>query len=569
MNAPLRSGATRGIHMDNLFKLFARHAVQAGSKTAISKRVLGGSFDETSYSMLSKRAQRFARLYAEVLPAQAMIPVLSSKSSEGIACMLGAIATERPFCFLNSKYRGPQIAAVLDATGASACIVDAAGLVALRGAWIEHPRITHTKWLVIGDVPATGLYAQAADELRKVADVITVSDDERVDAPDVTRRSDAPATAAGTCLFTSGSTGEPKGVLISAADLMARAAAEIAWFGLTPEDVLLSILPFSFDVGLNQLLTALAVGCELVLLDSWLPADIVTTVEKRRVTGISGVPAIWLDLINSGVRFDPRARHASLRYVTISGGSLSKEQLEKLPAVVGEAGIFKTYGQTEAFRATSLRPEDFERKLDSVGKAFPGVCIYVVRDDGTRCEPGEVGEVVHTGLGVMMGYLENSRSPEGTSKLRSNPFYGRDDPSPVAIFTADLGYLDADGYLHLKGRRDGMVKVMGNRVYPQEVTHQILTISGVRDAVVVGMPRDDGQTIIVAFIALAQGVELSPESVRKVLNTKLPAFMVPKEIVFVEHIPRTPTGKPDQRRLVDGFSSDNRRTAPACAGPSI
>jgi len=555
--------------MDNLFELFARHALQVGSKTAISKRGLGGTFDETSYSMLSKKVQRFARLYAEVLPAQAMIPVLSGKSSESIACMLGAIATERPFCFLNSKYRGPQIAAVLEATGASACIVDAAGLVALRGAWIEQPRISQTKWLVIGDVPATGLYAQAADELRKVAEVIAISDDDRADEPQITRQSTARGSVAGTCLFTSGSTGEPKGVLISEADLMARTVAEIAWFGLAPNDVLLSVLPFSFDVGLNQLLAALAVGCELVLLDSWLPADIVTTVEKRRVTGISAVPAIWLDLLNSGVRFDTHDRHASLRYVTVSGGSLSKEQLERLPAVVGEAGIFKTYGQTEAFRATSLRPEDVQTKPDSVGRAFPGVRLYVVRDDGTRCEPGEIGEVVHTGLGVMMGYLEHARSPAATNKLRTNPFYGSDDPSPAAIFTTDMGYLDEEGYLYLKGRRDGMLKVMGNRVYPQEVTHQILTISGVRDVVVVGMPRADGETIIVAFIAPAPGAELSPGSVRKALNTKLPTFMIPKEIAFVDHIPRTPTGKPDQRRLVDDFSSDSLRTTPASASRSI
>src|SRR5260221_492627 len=146
--------------MDNLFELFARHALQAGSKTAISKRVLGGSFDGTSYSMLSKLSQRFARLYAEALPSEAMIPVLSGKSSESIACMLAAIATQRPFCFLNTKYRGPQIAAVLDAMSAAVCIVDAAGLVALRGAWTEQPRIAQTKWLVIGGIPATGLYAQ-------------------------------------------------------------------------------------------------------------------------------------------------------------------------------------------------------------------------------------------------------------------------------------------------------------------------------------------------------------------------------------------------------------------------
>lgn len=544
--------------MENLFEVVARHAERSASKTAVSKWKTGGTFVETSYGELLRAAKKFAVVLARLATEPAtgrMVPMLVGKSADSIAAMLGTIATCRPFSFLNTKVRGPQIAKVLDATAAPICVVDAPGLVALKGAWKDHPQIAKTTWLVIGD-QLSGIYAEAAEALQEVARVVRVADEEQHDEHGIVRYAIPRPDVAGTCLFTSGSTGEPKGVLISEADLVRRAETEIAWFGLGDKDVLLSILPFSFDVGLNQLMTALTVGAELVVLDSWLPADIVATTEKRKVTGISGVPSIWQDMLNAGAVFHKEGRHVALRYITISGGSLSREYLRKLPAIAAGVHIFKTYGQTEAFRATSLRPEDYLKKLDSVGQPFPGVRVYVVKEDGTRCEPCEIGEVVHTGLGLMMGYLGNvDGKAEPNHKLRENPFFGSDDPSPWAVFTGDLGFLDDEGYLFLKGRRDGMVKVTGNRVYPQEVASQILTVRGVRDAVVVGMPREDGQSVLVAFLAVSDGVELSVPALRKALSAKLPPFMIPKELVIVSDIPRAPSGKPDQRRLVDEYTA--------------
>jgi acyl-CoA synthetase (AMP-forming)/AMP-acid ligase II len=397
-----------------------------------------------------------------------------------------------------------------------------------------------------------------------VANVLVVEEDAHsrgawpIDTPDLDMN------AAATCLFTSGSTGKPKGVLISREDLMGRVTAEIDWFGLTTDDVLLSILPFSFDVGLNQLLTALAVGAELVVLDSWLPADILSATEARRVTGICGVPAIWQDMINAGLGFDKRVRHAALRYITVSGGSLPTSQLERLAQHAHGVGIFKTYGQTEAFRATSLRPEEFQRKLESVGRPFAGARVYVVNEDGTRCGPGEIGEVVHTGLGVMIGYLDKTAAGGDTNgKLRANPFYGDDDPSPLAIFTGDMGYLDVEGYLYLKGRADCMLKIMGNRVYPQEITNQIVSIPGVREASVAGITRELGQTMLVAFVAVSREAELSVGAVRKALREKLPSYMIPHEIVLVHRMPRTVAGKLDERRLMEEYAT--RQTMPAGA----
>src|SRR5581483_5573714 len=286
----------------------------------------------------------------------------------------------------------------------------------------------------------------------------------------------------GCCLFTSGSTGSPKGVLIGAEDLRARADAEVLWYGLSAADGLLSILPFSFDVGLNQLLSAVSIGCELVILDSWFPKDILKAAEVRQVTGISSVPSIWLDFLNHGLKFDKAGPHASLRYLTVSGGDMSHKHLDDLPSIAEGVGIFKTYGQTEAFRATSLKPHEYAAKRYSVGRPFHGVQVYIIGADGSRTKPNEPGEVVHTGLGVMLGYLDGN-DPE--HKLRPNPYAGPDDPAPLAIFTGDQGRLDEDGYLFLEGRRDDMVKIQGNRIYPNEVRDQLLAVPGVGLAEVV------------------------------------------------------------------------------------
>jgi len=542
--------------MSNLFQLVARHAERSGGEIAISKWSPGARFVETSYAELLRKVRRFAARLEEFISQRTMVPMLVGKSADSVALMLAAIKTGRPFCFVNTKYRGPQIAAVLDASAAQVCVIDAPGILALKGAWKDHPQVARVTWVVIGKAGLTGIYAAAADALRNAAKVILFEEDDRNDSQEMVTRDTVRPNTPGTCLFTSGSTGEPKGVLISEDDLMRRAETEIAWFGLKHDDVLLSILPFSFDVGLNQLMTALAVGAELVVLDSWLPADILAATEQRRVTGISGVPSIWQDMISAGVQFDTHGRHASLRYITISGGSLPRQYLERLPEIASGVQIFKTYGQTEAFRSTSLRPEEYHRKLDSVGKAFPGVRVYVVREDGSPCAPGEVGEVVHTGLGIMIGYMARTDGhAEIESKIRNNTFFGAHDSSPVAVFTGDLGYLDDDGYLFLKGRRDNLVKVMGNRVYPEEVANQIVKICGVRDAAVVGVTSEDGRSVLLAFVAPLQRVELSAGAVRRALNTKLPAFMIPKEIVIVKQIPRGPTGKADGRRLVEEYNA--------------
>jgi acyl-coenzyme A synthetase/AMP-(fatty) acid ligase len=355
---------------------------------------------------------------------------------------------------------------------------------------------------------------------------------------------DAAGAGAACCLFTSGSTGTPKGVLIAGDDLAARAAAESEAFGLTPADRILNVLPFAFDVGLNQLLTSLLSGATLVILDSWMPADLLRAVERQRITGVSGVPAVWRDLMASGLPFDGQQAHRTLRYVTVSGGSLSPSELDRLRGLLAGVGIFKTYGQTESFRSTILRPDEIDARPGSVGRAFDGARVRVLDDAGAPCGPGETGEVVHSGLGVMMGYLNDA---EAGTKRRPNPFAAESGESDHAIWTGDAGFLDEAGFLYLKGRRDGMLKVSGNRFYADEVAAALASLPGVVDADVVGVDALAVETRVAAFVVTS--VPLDETEIRRRLATRVASYMVPSSIVVLPALPRLANGKTDRVRL--------------------
>jgi acyl-CoA synthetase (AMP-forming)/AMP-acid ligase II len=533
-------------NLPTLFEQVQQHARERPNHVAVWNRLPGGQYEATSYSELAKAARRFAQALADSRSEARFIPLCLARSASCIAAMLGAIGAGKAFICLNQKMRLHQVSDTLEATKASIALVDAAGLMTLRGGLTEAPAITRVQWWLLRGPEFGAIHGKIAARLGEVAVVepweVNVAEP---NVPEPLLLHDDPLRV-GCCLFTSGSTGKPKGVLIGERDLTARAWAEVQWYQLNGIDVLLNILPFSFDVGLNQVLSALSVGCSLVLLHSWLPADILNAVSERRVTGISAVPAIWSDFLKANLRFDAHGQHASLRYMTISGGDLSREKLDRLPALLDGVGIIKTYGQSETFRSAALLPPEFSRKRQSVGRAFVNVRVYVVREDGTLAEPHEVGEIVHTGLGVMLGYLDGD---DPQHKLRPNPFFGPDDEAACAVFTGDQGYLDEDGYLYLVGRRDEMLKVSGNRLYPREISDQLAAIDGVAEAEVVGVKRDDDETHLVAFVVQEPSSTLQPMLIRRALALRMPSFMLPERVVILPAMPRTANGKPDRQAL--------------------
>lgn len=531
--------------MNPFLEQVAAHAAVSPERTAIVTAAESGSVSAMTYGELMAWAHRFARLLAHTTRPDSILPIYANRTGQCVAAMLGAMAAGRGFSVLNTRLRQAQVQGAVAATRAEVAIIDPPGFTRLRQALTSDQTLRSVRWLVIDEEGAMPAQQQIQSKLVEGGLHIASVESELADLPEP--RIEEGAHGIGCCLFTSGSTGSPKGVLVSSEDLSRRAEAEAAWFDLRPEDILLGVLPFSFDVGLNQLMSSLTAGCTLVLLGSWLPVDIVKAIEAHSVTGLSAVPAIWSDFLR--LQQDASTSNASLgtlRYVTVSGGDLARSQLDRLEEALPDVLIFKTYGQTEAFRATSLHGTEFRRRPTSVGRPFSDVRVYVVGPDGTPCPTGDRGEVVHTGLGTMVGYLDGQ---DPTGKLRPNPFRGPADSAPQAIFTGDQGYLDEDGYLYLCGRADSMAKIQGNRVYPAEVAAALLALAGVYEAEVVAIAGEDGQQQLCAF-AVGESDDAWAAGLRMQLARTLPAYMVPERVVATEAIPRTANNKPDRVALV-------------------
>ena len=211
------------------------------------------------------------------------------------------------------------------------------------------------------------------------------------------------------------------------------------------------------------------------------------------------------------------------------------------------------YGLTEAFRSTYLPPEELDRRPTSMGKAIPNTEIFVLREDGTPCDPGEIGELVHRGPTVTLGYWNQ---PELTAQvLRPNPLAPPELGEPdMVCYSGDLVKIDEDGFLYFVGRRDNQIKSSGFRISPNEVEAALCRCGEVREAAVIGVPDEMlGQSILAYLVprdgAMLGSATLDGEHVLEAVADLLPRHMIPKDVVVLDKLPHTSSGKIDYPQL--------------------
>jgi acyl-CoA synthetase (AMP-forming)/AMP-acid ligase II len=351
-------------------------------------------------------------------------------------------------------------------------------------------------------------------------------------------------------LLTSGSTGEPRAVKLSARNLMERALGEIRLFRISERDRLLNILPFSHDLGLNQLLTGLAAGATLVMSRATLPMDLAEQLKTADFSGVTGMPTIWSHFLQIATRAHLKIPFEG--FLTVSGGSLPGETLARLCEVFPRARIIKTYGQTETFRTLAEdRPERVCR--ESAGRELSGVRALVVNDSLLPCAPGEVGQLVHFGEGTMSGYWldeeMSSRKLVAASAVPCAP-----PGLEHGVLTGDYFRVLPEGEYQFVGRRDDIVKRMGYRFYLTEI-EAVLRRSGLLDEVcVVLLP---GTTHWGAYgerlVAFIQPREVAPNlehALRRFCRDTLAFYKVPDDFRVIERIPLTTSRKPDRKQLL-------------------
>lgn len=361
-------------------------------------------------------------------------------------------------------------------------------------------------------------------------------------------------------LYTSGSTGRPKGVMLSHANILAGAAIVSDYVNLTNRDRLLAALPLSFDAGLNQLTSAVHQGGTTVMIEFRFGRDIVRKLIDERITGLAGVPSLWSLLAqpSSGLSKQPLP---NLRYITNTGGAMPQNVLGQLRNQLPNTDVFLMYGLTEAFRSTYLPPEELDRRPTSMGKAIPNTEILVLNEAGENCAPGEVGELVHHGPTVSLGYWGHPELSSQVLRPHPHPPEGRAG-GDLVCYSGDLVRKDEDGFLYFVGRRDNQIKSSGFRISPTEVEDVICKVAAIRQAAVVGVPDPVlGQHLVAFAIPEEQAVELVPAEILASCASQLPRHMVPKQIRLVNELPMTSSGKVNYPKLRDGLAAENELVA--------
>ena len=345
--------------------------------------------------------------------------------------------------------------------------------------------------------------------------------------------------------YTSGSTGMPKGVVLSHRNIVVGAQSVAEYLENTVDDVILAALPLSFDAGFSQLTTAFSVGAHVVLVNYLLPRDVVSLCARHGVTGLTAVPPLWIQL--ASVEWPPEAA-SRLRYFANTGGRMPRATLERLRGLFPRARPYLMYGLTEAFRSTYLDPAEIDRRPDSIGKAIPNADVLVVRTDGTVCDPDEPGELVHVGPLVSLGYWND---PERTAeRFKPAPGQLHELPHPpLAVWSGDFATRDSDGFLYFVGRQDEMIKTSGYRVSPTEVEEATFATGLVEDVVALGVPDADLGHRIVLVVAWRRGSEPGEAELLTQLRASLPRFMVPHHVVVLADLPRSPNGKYDRTAI--------------------
>ena len=342
-------------------------------------------------------------------------------------------------------------------------------------------------------------------------------------------------------VYTSGSTGNPKGVMMTHLNMASAASSIIQYLENRASDVILDVLPLSFDYGLYQVIMAFMFGGTIILEKSFAyPYVVIDKLIKEKVTGFPIVPTILAILLQ--LKNLDKYNFQHLRYISNTGAALPVHHIKQLRELFPRVKIYSMYGLTECKRVSYLPPEEIDNRPASVGKGMPNEEVYIVNESGEKVGPGVVGELVVRGSNVMRGYW---KSPADTDRvLKDGPY-----PGEKVLYTGDLFRMDEEGYLYFVARKDDLIKTRGERVSPKEVENVLHEIEGVAEAAVIGVPDEILGNAVKAFIVSANEKRLQEKDIIRFCQDNLEAFMVPKYVVFVDSFAKTSSGKIDKKLL--------------------
>ena len=510
---------------DTLASLLEAKAAQIGDRVYLTYVEDGRT---CTYGALNARANQVAHLLRSLGASPGKpVSILVPNSPEFLFAYFGAMKAGAVAGTVNPDLKPPEIAFIVGDSDSSIVVTDAAGAEKIEEVRSDLPRLRHIVRIdgdfeaVLGPLPAT--------------------------APPVALLDTDPCEI----LYTSGTTGHPKGALITHRNFLSAAASFASALGFDEGLRILCFLPlFHTEAQFVSVINALRVGGTVVLARKFSARRFWSWIADHRVTVVSAVPTVFSIMLD--LPRDDARDYSSLRRIVSSAASLPVEVLNawerrfRVPIVEG-------YGLTETACYATLNPAD-RGKPGSVG--VPLLCneVAVIDDPGHFLPPGQPGEIVLRGTNVFPGYWRNEVAT--AEAFRYGWFH-----------TGDVGYMDDEEYVYIVDRKKDMINRGGQKIYPREVDEVLFAHPHVRNAAAVGVPHPMLGEEVVAFVELRDGTAVPPEDIIAFCRERLADFKVPKEVLFVEAIPKGPSGKNLRRQLREEYLRRQRASEPV-AGPS-
>jgi amino acid adenylation domain-containing protein len=483
----------------------------------------GSERQRLTYAQIDARANCLANaLIDQGVQRGDRVAIYLPNSVETVIALFGILKAGAAFVVVNPTTKQDKLVYILNNCQATALFAPAriAGTVSKTRA-----AVPALKFAVLSGKQAS---ASAADEgsLHAFQDLLAAYPASRPACPTIDQDL--------ACLiYTSGSTGDPKGVMSGHNNVVFASGSIIQYLKNTPDDIVINVLPLSFDYGLYQLLMAFRFGGTLVLEKSFTyPAAVLKRMQAERVTGLPGVPTLFAILLQMDLSsYDL----SNLRYITNTAAALPPHHIVELGKKFPWATLYSMYGLTECKRTLYLPPDQLDKRPGSVGIAIPGTEVWIEDEEGNRVGPGVVGELLIRGSHVMRGYWGN---PEATARrYRPGP-----TPGERTLCSGDLFKMDDEGYLYFVARKDDIIKSRGEKVAPKEVENVLYSIDGVVETAVIGVPDPILGQAIKAFV-VSEDAALSDKDILRHCRANLEDFMVPKYVEFRESLPKTSSGK--------------------------
>ncbi len=517
--------------MTNIPQRLLGEALMLSAKNNPAKTALIIKGEEYSYARLQEDSEKLARhLVASGIQRGDRVAIFMNNSWPIAVSIYAITLAGAVFVIINPQTKADKLAFILADSGAKILIAE----IFLKNEFL--PAAENAP--AVKEIIFTGKSSQNSTspncELLSFESVL-LNSDSSVSLPLIIPNDLA------AIIYTTGSTGFPKGVMMTHQAMVFASWSLIQYLRLSDDDRILLVLPLAFDYGLYQLLMSVTVGSTLIVEQSFIfTASVYKQIEKYQPTVFPGVPTIFAMMIAGNKK--NKISFESIKKITNTAAALPAEYIPELKQIFPNALIFKMYGLTECKRVCYLEPELIDIKPTSVGKAIPGTEIFLLSPEGSPVPAGEPGILHIRGPHVMAGYWKNET--QTTKMLKPSHI-----PGERVLCSHDWFKMDEDGFLYFQGRNDDIIKTRGEKVSPVEIENVIYKITGVKETAVIGIPDEILGESILAFITVHNSVILTEKEIQKECSHNLESFMIPQKIIFVDEMPKNANGKIDKLKL--------------------